>query len=130
MQMQKKSFRDTLVIFLYMDLCEKPPHEGVNPFEPYLRGFPRWRCFHHHFFYCHIHFLHNSRGDGSAAADTILNCSCRCVTQRLRRSSQESFLSAGCVWTLRMDQSVIIKPVHSSLLGQDYCFEVPQTQTH
>uniref|UniRef100_A0A3P8UED5 DAB2 interacting protein n=1 Tax=Amphiprion percula TaxID=161767 RepID=A0A3P8UED5_AMPPE len=40
--------------------------------------------------------------------------------------NQESLLSAGCVSSLelRMDQSVIIKPVHSSLLGQDYCFEV------
>lgn len=52
------------------------------------------------------------------------------MTQRLRRSSRESLLSSGCVWTLRMDQSVIIKPVHSSLLGQDYCFEVSCTHSH
>ncbi|KAM9744571.1 ras/Rap GTPase-activating protein SynGAP-like [Menidia menidia] len=48
----------------------------------------------------------------------------RCVMRRL--GSQDSLLGAGCVSSLelRMDQSVIIKPVHSSLLGQDYCFEV------
>ncbi|XP_031735061.1 disabled homolog 2-interacting protein-like [Anarrhichthys ocellatus] len=46
--------------------------------------------------------------------------------RRLHCGSQESLLSAGCVSSLelRMDQSVVIKPVHSSLLGQDYCFEV------
>lgn len=55
----------------------------------------------------------------------------RCVMRRLHCGSQESLLSTGCVSSLelRMDQSVIIKPVHSSLLGQDYCFEVTQT-TH
>lgn len=87
-------------------------------------------CSHHQVLYCHIYLLRNSRGAGTAATDVTLHCSSRCVTQRLRRGSQESLLSAGCVWTLRMDQSVIIKPVHSSLLGQDYCFEVSQTHTH
>uniref|UniRef100_A0A7N8WRZ8 DAB2 interacting protein a n=1 Tax=Mastacembelus armatus TaxID=205130 RepID=A0A7N8WRZ8_9TELE len=53
-------------------------------------------------------------------------CCFRCVMRRLHCGSQDSLLSAGCMSSLelRMDQSVIIKPVHSSLLGQDYCFEV------
>ncbi|KAG7282403.1 hypothetical protein CRUP_029724 [Coryphaenoides rupestris] len=43
--------------------------------------------------------------------------------------SQESLLSGGCVSSLelRMEQTVVIKPVHSSLLGQEYCFEVTTT---
>ncbi|XP_076010115.1 disabled homolog 2-interacting protein [Genypterus blacodes] len=49
-----------------------------------------------------------------------------CVMLQLHCGSHDSLLSAGCVSSLEptMDQSVIIKPVHSSLLGQDYCFEV------
>lgn len=59
-------------------------------------------------------------------------CGFRCVMRRLRCGSQESLLSAGCVSSLelKMDQSVIIKPVHSSLLGQDYCFEVNSHSIH
>uniref|UniRef100_A0A672H3D3 DAB2 interacting protein b n=1 Tax=Salarias fasciatus TaxID=181472 RepID=A0A672H3D3_SALFA len=68
---------------------------------------------------------------GSARTPTAGVCvcvcvCCRCVMRRVRGGSQDPLLSAGCVSSLelRMDQSVIIKPVHSSLLGQDYCFEV------
>ncbi|XP_078105989.1 disabled homolog 2-interacting protein [Sander vitreus] len=62
----------------------------------------------------------------SVKSDLTHTADSRCVMRRLRCGSQESLLSAGCVSSLelRMDQSVVIKPVHSSLLGQDYCFEV------
>uniref|UniRef100_A0A3B3ZGC3 DAB2 interacting protein b n=1 Tax=Periophthalmus magnuspinnatus TaxID=409849 RepID=A0A3B3ZGC3_9GOBI len=50
----------------------------------------------------------------------------KCYAQRHDTVGGDSLLSTGSVSSLdlRMDQSVIIKPVHSSLLGQDYCFEV------
>ncbi|CAK6983367.1 disabled homolog 2-interacting protein-like [Scomber scombrus] len=62
----------------------------------------------------------------SSLRTDLITADSRCVMRRLRCGSQESLLSAGCVSSLelKMDQSVVIKPVHSSLLGQDYCFEV------
>uniref|UniRef100_A0A087Y0H8 DAB2 interacting protein n=1 Tax=Poecilia formosa TaxID=48698 RepID=A0A087Y0H8_POEFO len=63
--------------------------------------------------------------DGSVCSDSDAPSSSS--APRLEEcTSHESLLSTGCVSSLelRMDQSVIIKPVHSSLLGQDYCFEV------
>ncbi|XP_077418062.1 disabled homolog 2-interacting protein [Vanacampus margaritifer] len=66
----------------------------------------------------------DSKGTDVRCGDACLVC--RRAMRGLRRASQESVLGGGGVASLelKMDQSVIIKPVHSSLLGQDYCFEV------
>eukprot|EP00066_Takifugu_rubripes_P028657 XP_011617923.1 PREDICTED: disabled homolog 2-interacting protein-like [Takifugu rubripes] len=63
---------------------------------------------------------------GNSATVQLKISTYRCVIQQRHCANQESLLNTGSVSLLerKMDQSVIIKPVHSSLLGQDYCFEV------
>lgn len=47
--MRKKCFHNSFAIYLYIHTSEKPPHENVQTFKQYFRGFSKLRRFHYQF---------------------------------------------------------------------------------